>query len=586
MVGLIYSNSMALYVLTNFVTFLTHIWKLKLKHVVAIMNIKGGAAGIIGLVEAALIDAYLGHAGMLLITSVLYSIGEDLMQGLRLLVMSVSDRFFSNGVKSCPAGEKLCSSKLTASPFYWGLALIVLAKAGQEICLKALTFGKIKFKRGPPETKVIKFVWLQFEVCRREIRYERKRQKNIIQNTCNIVGTAGGITLVSVLSIVAPNWSHRFLISAYVMAIGIVIFFSGYAFLSSSQLHLDFTKQGTEFNNRDEDQTPQRQGHNQKTPQGPKKRTTLTDHCRWWWPNNAAINVPRNFYYFPDGWINCTVDEVEETKLLLRMVPISVWLNNAAINMPRNFCYFPDGWINCTIDEVEETKLLLRMVPISATFPLYGVIKSNSNTFFIPQGNEMDSETKLLLRMVPIAVTFLLYGEIKSNSNTFFIAQGNAMDRWLNNAAINMPRNFCYFPDGWINCTMDEVEETKLLLRMLPISATFPLYGVIKYDSNTFFIAQGNAMDRWLNNAAINLLLRIVPISATFLWWWLNNVAINVPRNFCHFPDGWINCPADEVQETKLLLRMVPISATFLLYGVIKSNSNTFFIAQGNAMDR
>ena len=141
------------------------------------------------------------------------------MQGLGLLVMSVNDQFFPNGVKSCPSGEKLCSSKLTASLFYWGLALIVLAKAGQGICLKALTFGKIKFKRGPPETKVIKFVWLQFEVCRREIRDERKRQKNIIQNTCNIVGTAGGITWVFVSSIFAPNLSHQFLISACVMAI-------------------------------------------------------------------------------------------------------------------------------------------------------------------------------------------------------------------------------------------------------------------------------------------------------------------------------------------------------------------------------
>ncbi|XP_028123574.1 protein NRT1/ PTR FAMILY 5.6-like [Camellia sinensis] len=290
---------MVVYVFTNLVTFLTHIWKLKLKHAVAIMNIKGGAEGITGLVEAALIDAYLGYSGMFLITSVLYSIG------LGLLVMSVPDQFFSNGVKSCPAREKLCSSKLTTSPFYWGLALIVLAKAGQGICLKALTFGKIKFKRGPPKTKVIKFVWLQFEVRRRQIRDERKRQKNIIQNTYNIVGTASGITLVFVMSIFAPDWSHQFLISAY----------------------------GTEFNYRDEDQTPQGQDHNQKTPHGPKKRTTLIDHCRW--------------------------------------------LNNAAINVPCNFCYLPNGWINCTVDEVVEIKLLLRMVPILATFLLYGVIKSN-----------------------------------------------------------------------------------------------------------------------------------------------------------------------------------------------------------------
>ncbi|KAI7984685.1 Protein NRT1/ PTR FAMILY 5.4 [Camellia lanceoleosa] len=275
--GLIYSNSMAVYVLTNLVTFLTDIWKLKLKHAVAIRNIKGGAAGIMGLVEAALVDAYFGHTGMLLITSVLYSIG------LGLLVMSVLDRFFSKGIKSCPVGKKLCSSKLTASPFYWGLALIVLAKA----------------------------------VPQRMIQDKRKRQKNIIRNTCNIVGTAGGITWVFVSSIFAPDWSHQFLISACVMAIGIAIFFIGYAFLSPPQLHLDSIEQGTELNYGDEDQTPQGQGHNKKTPR---------------------------------------------------------------------------------VDEVEETKFMLRMVPISATFLLYKVIKSNSNTFFIAQGYAMNMSFHFVLQ--------------------------------------------------------------------------------------------------------------------------------------------------------------------------------------------
>ncbi|KAL7209662.1 hypothetical protein ACSBR1_031257 [Camellia fascicularis] len=361
--GLTYSNSVTVFVLANLLNFLTHIWKLKLKHAVAIMNIKGGAAGILGLVAAALIDAYLGHAGMLLITSVLYSVG------LGLLVMSVPDRLFSKGVKSCPAGGKFCSSKLTASPFYWGLALIVLAKAGLGICLNALTIGKIKFKKDPPETKVIKYGLFR----RRKILDKTERQKNTIRNTCNIVGIAGGITWVFASSIFAPDWSHRFLISACVMAIGIVVFLIGYAFLSPPQLraspltnmlwvllatflkrHLDSTKQGTEFNYGDEDQTPQGQGHNEKTPQGPKKRTTLTDHCRW--------------------------------------------LNNAAINVPRNFCCFPDGWINCTVDEVEETKHLLRMVPISATFLLYGVIKSNSNTLFVAQGHAMNRSFSFVLQ--------------------------------------------------------------------------------------------------------------------------------------------------------------------------------------------
>lgn len=132
------------------------------------------------------------------------------------------------------------------------------------------------------------------------------------------------------------------------------------------------TKQGTEFNYGDENQTPQGQGHNQKAPQGPKKRTTLTDHCRW--------------------------------------------LNNAAINVPHNFHCFPIGWINCTVVEVEETKLLLRMVPISATFLLYGAIKFNSDTFFIAQGYAMNRSFRFVLQnkrhqiQLPIQIFGLMAG--------------------------------------------------------------------------------------------------------------------------------------------------------------------------------
>ncbi|XP_028058198.1 protein NRT1/ PTR FAMILY 5.4-like [Camellia sinensis] len=301
--ALIYSNSMAVYVLDNLVAFVTDIWQLNLKHAVSIMNIKGEAAGIMGLVEAALIDAYLGHAGMLLITSVLYSIG------LGLLVMSVHDRFFSKGVKSCPAGEKLCSSKLTASPFYWGLALIVLAKAGQGICLRTLTFSKIKYKKRSTRNEVFDIYICNGNWDRYIFYWIRIPSPPQLRTS----------PLTNMLRVLLAAFLNR---------------------------HLDSTKQGTKFNYGDENQTPQGQGHNQKAPQGPKKRTTLTDH----------------------------------------------------------------------LVEVEETKLLLRMVSISVTFILYGVIKSNNDTFFIAQGYAMNMSFRFILQnkqhqiQLPIQIFGLMAG--------------------------------------------------------------------------------------------------------------------------------------------------------------------------------
>ncbi|KAK2989301.1 hypothetical protein RJ640_002586 [Escallonia rubra] len=48
------------------------------------------------------------------------------------------------------------------------------------------------------------------------------------------------------------------------------------------------------------------------------------------------------------------------------------------------------GWRLCTVQQVEETKLVLRMVPLTMTFFMYGIVKAVGNTYFVEQGSNLD----------------------------------------------------------------------------------------------------------------------------------------------------------------------------------------------------
>lgn len=63
----------------------------------------------------------------------------------------------------------------------------------------------------------------------------------------------------------------------------------------------------------------------------------------------------------------------------------------------------------CTVTEVEETKRLLRMVPMSMTFLLYGMVKSVGTTLI--QGNSMDTSLGESNLELPLQ-TLIIFGEI------------------------------------------------------------------------------------------------------------------------------------------------------------------------------
>ncbi|KAF6141493.1 hypothetical protein GIB67_000874, partial [Kingdonia uniflora] len=60
------------------------------------------------------------------------------------------------------------------------------------------------------------------------------------------------------------------------------------------------------------------------------------------------------------------------------------------VNKFRLFRRFKEDWKVCTIDQVEEAKSILRLVPIWATCLIYAVVFAQSSTFFTKQGNTMD----------------------------------------------------------------------------------------------------------------------------------------------------------------------------------------------------
>nr|GEV46979.1 protein NRT1/ PTR FAMILY 5.5-like [Tanacetum cinerariifolium] len=83
--------------------------------------------------------------------------------------------------------------------------------------------------------------------------------------------------------------------------------------------------------------------------------------------------------------------------------------DKAAIKLPEE--QEPKRWNVCSVGEVEETKIGIRMLPMWLTFIMIGIVLSIGNTYFLEQANHMDR--KLVKIKVSNPIFLLVYDYIR-----------------------------------------------------------------------------------------------------------------------------------------------------------------------------
>ena len=68
--------------------------------------------------------------------------------------------------------------------------------------------------------------------------------------------------------------------------------------------------------------------------------------------------------------------------------------------------------------------------------------------------------------------------------------------RFLDKATVAVELDYKHEDINWRLCTVTQVEEVKLVLRLLPIWVACLMHGVVFAQSPTFFAKQGSTMDR------------------------------------------------------------------------------------------
>ncbi|MBA0689180.1 hypothetical protein Goari_006918 [Gossypium aridum] len=224
--GLVFCKGLMIYVLNNLMTFLTDFWNLNLKEAAAIVNLQEGLRNMLQICVALCIDAYLGYRWMLILSSVLYS------AGLILLAFSVPEYFFNNG-KECPLKD--CFKTLRHTPFWEGLALLIVGGASQVIPLYSLSFEQTKVVKTPKDSGPTR---VKIACCRFVVKLGGWRQflQKVIRCLCRGFLIMGIITSVYGFLSFKNNWHQRYLASAIAIVFCLLWFLCGFPFYGRRRL--------------------------------------------------------------------------------------------------------------------------------------------------------------------------------------------------------------------------------------------------------------------------------------------------------------------------------------------------------------
>ncbi|XP_042475497.1 protein NRT1/ PTR FAMILY 5.10-like [Macadamia integrifolia] len=305
---------------SNLITYLTG--PLKQTTVSAAVNVNtwSGVASMTPLLGAFVADAYLGRYRTIIFASLLYVLGLGLLT-LSTMIPTFSPPNCHNNINmtSChPPQYQIIF-------FFSSLYLVALAQGGHKPCVQA--FGADQFDGQHPEeckSKSSFFNWWYFGMC-------------------------GGIVFSNLILIYIQdnlNWSLGFGIPCVCMIVALVVFLFGTNIYRYS------------FN--DDNDNPFR-GIVQ-----------------------VFVAAVRNRLATPPP---ATVDEEGGGTLPLQGANQFRFLDKALVTVSENS---KKDWVVCSVNQVEEAKALLRLVPIWAACLIFAAVNAQSSTFFTKQGATMD----------------------------------------------------------------------------------------------------------------------------------------------------------------------------------------------------
>ncbi|KAI3956898.1 hypothetical protein MKX01_000932 [Papaver californicum] len=339
---------------SNLITYLTGP-PLNESTVVAATNINtwSGFVWMLPLLGGFLADSYFGRFRTIVISSLIYILGLGLLTLSVALPSLISPHECIHNSDTKTIENSCMPVSLQVIFFFSSLYLVAIGKAGFKPCAQA--FGADQFDvRNPKEcaSKSSFFNWWFFGQC---------------------VGSSISFLILTYIQ-ENINWGLGFGIPCIFMVIALLVFLLG------TKSYRFSVKQDKE---------------------------------------NPLLGILRVFSRAAKNWrTNSSLDATAETpndKIRAGAHHLK-FLDKALIDIPVDQVSSTEYGIRCSTDQVEDAKVILRLVPIWITCLMYAVVISQTTTFFIKQGNTMDRSigpdvhipAASLLTVMSLSVIFLI----------------------------------------------------------------------------------------------------------------------------------------------------------------------------------
>ncbi|GFQ07633.1 protein nrt1/ ptr family 5.5 [Phtheirospermum japonicum] len=331
--ALLWADILVAYALFVMQNYLTDVWKLSLTHAAGILNIWGGISMILPVFFLFLVDSLLGNFTMLVLSSIAYTLG------IGFVAMSTPPV-----LTTCKQYEAHCIGRTQKALFYTGMGLIAVGIAGHLVSVNPF-LEEQKDKHSD----------------------NKDGRKDILK--------LSGFTLVVLIPIIGAialpyikPWSVRFGIQAICTVVATFFFLTGWV------------------------------TYDKDDPQG----SPLTNVCRVFVAVVLKISQP-----FDAKRLYKKDDESFSRTRFLRC------LEKAAVKLPdiEQEDQVNHRWRLCSVSEVEDAKIAVRMVPMWLTFLVCGIVSSTGNTYFVEQANHMNRNIGKW--KVPLPILLLLFTWVK-----------------------------------------------------------------------------------------------------------------------------------------------------------------------------